>query len=185
MQAARSFKLSVFKKIKFNLIGGNFNLFTHPLNQIDIKPALNSDSELTPYIEDKHSHIEISGQQSKSFLPQRAKVSVDVFLPEKSDVEIDVMAGSFNISGMYSDLKAKLKFGEVIWNVQTDHLNEGRVKMWAGSTIIIPRPEDKVVLHVDSFRKKLFSINDVDFKCEMIVGDIQIGAPVKRKAKEF
>jgi hypothetical protein len=181
MNFFRSLTLPHFKKIRVNLLGGNFRFYTQPGLNVEIIPRKTQGHEETPVIIDRTDHIEITGQNPKAFMAHREKIDVDILLPEKADLTIDALAGRYHLAGLYSAVNAKVKFGQFIWDVQTDYLNDGNVKMWFGSTLILPKPNDHITLHKDGFRKKLFSINDSDFKCEMIMGNIEIGAPISKR----
>lgn len=102
-----------------------------------------------------------------------------MFLPEKSRVYIKAFAGAFRVQGKYKELEARVNFGELVWTVQPEFLKRGEITMWFGSQVIIPQPTNKVVLDESSFNKKKFTIDEAEFNCKLILGDIKIGAPAK------
>lgn len=171
MNLPRNHDMTELKRVHIT-VSGRIRVHTHEHMRIDLIPGP-IEHELTPFINEFEDHIEITGKAPGRWF-QTSNINIDIWLPKMTVLTLDCSGGDFDIEGEYESVNARVKAGEVRWNVNEN--TRGEVRMWFGKATMKYRQNDQINFSKNRTMDKVISLNDSEnqVKCSVFMGDVQV-----------
>ncbi|PWU01722.1 MAG: hypothetical protein C5B52_06785 [Bacteroidetes bacterium] len=169
------------KPVFIKLIGGKFELHTHPELSIKVEAEDTFDGNILPIIDDRGNSIEIGKQYIPGLLNSSREIPIKIFVPDESTVDFSLMAGQISIAGSYDHLRSSLTFGRIYIKVDDIALiNSADLEVSAGDVKITAEDKTLIKQRSGGSNYQLLQLNPAGkILAHTTLGDVKVESPYR------